>query len=83
MDVAFDLHGQYTTDIITKESVRIIHAHNASKPLFLYLAHAAVHSGNPYNPLPADDETVSRFAHITDYNRRKYAGEENITIKEI
>lgn len=36
MDVAYDLHGQYTTDIISTESVRIIHAHNASKPLFLY-----------------------------------------------
>lgn len=75
MDVAYDLHGQYTTDIVTTESVRIIHAHNASKPLFLYVAHAAVHSGNPYNPLPADDETVSKFAQITDFNRRKYAGE--------
>lgn len=75
MDVAYDLHGQYTTDIITSESIRLIHAHNASKPLFMYVSHAAVHSGNPYNPLPADDETVSKFAHITDFNRRKYAGE--------
>lgn len=76
MDVAFDLHGQYTTDIITSESVRIIHTHNTSDPLFLYVAHAAVHSGNPYNPLPAPDTTTSKFTQITDFNRRKYAGEE-------
>lgn len=75
MDVAFDLHGQYTTDIITSESVRIIHSHNTSNPLFLYVSHAAVHSGNPYNPLPAPDSTTSKFSQITDYNRRKYAGE--------
>lgn len=44
-DIAYDLHGQYTTDIIGRESVRIIERHNVSKPLFLYMAHAAVHSG--------------------------------------
>lgn len=44
-DIAYDLHGQYTTDIIGRESVRIIERHNVSQPLFLYMAHAAVHSG--------------------------------------
>lgn len=75
MDLAFDLHGQYTTDLIARESVRIISAHNASNPLFLYIAHAAVHSGNPYNPLPAPDSTTARFTYINDFPRRKYAGE--------
>lgn len=74
MDVAWDLHGQYCTDLFTKESVRLIKEHNQSQPLFLYLAHSAVHSGNPYSPLPAPDESVSRFANISDYNRRKFAG---------
>lgn len=73
MDVAYDLHGAYTTDIISKESVKIIQNHNSSKPLFLYIAHAAVHSGNPYNPLPAPDESVAKMSHIGDYNRRKFA----------
>lgn len=73
LDVAYDLHGAYTTDIIAKESVKIIQNHNSSKPLFLYIAHAAVHSGNPYNPLPAPDETVAKMSHIGDYNRRKFA----------
>lgn len=75
MDIAFDLHGQYTTDIIARESVRIIREHNATKPLFLYIAHAAVHSGNPYNPLPAPDTTTAKFSNINDFNRRKFAGE--------
>lgn len=74
MDVAYDLHGQYTTDVIARESVKVIQAHNSTKPLFLYMAHAAVHSGNPYNPLPAPDPTVARFNKIGNYNRRKFAG---------
>lgn len=71
--MAYDLHGAYTTDIIAKESVKIIQNHNSSNPLFLYIAHAAVHSGNPYNPLPAPDESVARMSHIGDFHRRKYA----------
>jgi hypothetical protein len=74
LEPAWDLHGQYSTDIFTKEAVRLIKTHNTSKPLFLYLAHAAVHSGNPYNPLPAPDEVVAKFNIITDYNRRRFAG---------
>jgi Sulfatase len=74
LDVAWDLHGQYSTDIFTKEAVRIINNHNTSKPLFLYLAHAAVHSGNPYNPLAAPDNIVAQFKDIENYNRRRFAG---------
>ncbi|XP_044728637.1 arylsulfatase B-like [Chrysoperla carnea] len=73
MDIAYDLHGQYTTDIFTKEAVKIIHKHKQTKPLFLYVAHAAVHSGNPYNPLPALDEDVALFDSIENIYRRKYA----------
>ncbi|XP_034105174.1 arylsulfatase B [Drosophila albomicans] len=74
-DVAYNLHGQPTTDVITKHSLNVIASHNATKgPLFLYVAHAAVHSGNPYNPLPANDDIVSKLSHITKYKRRKYAG---------
>lgn len=72
LTVAYDLHGKYTTDVISNESEKIILAHNTSKPLFLYVAHAGVHSGNPYNPLPAPDETVAKFENIRDYNRRRF-----------
>lgn len=72
--VAWDLHGEYSTDVFTKEAVNLIANHNQSQPLFLYLAHAAVHSGNPYNPLAAPDDFISKFNFIEDYNRRKFAG---------
>ncbi|XP_003702313.2 arylsulfatase B [Megachile rotundata] len=74
MEAAWDLHGQYSTDVFTSEAVKLINNHNDSKPLFLYLAHAAVHSGNPYDPLPAPDVDVAKFTNIFDYNRRRFAG---------
>lgn len=60
---------------MTEESVRVIEQHNTTKPLFLYVSHAAVHSGSIYNPLPAPDYAIKKLEHIKDYNRRKYAGE--------
>lgn len=72
-DIAFDLHGKYTTDVITNETVKLIERRNASQPLFLYVAHTAVHSSNPYSPLPAPDETVAKIKGIDDYSRRKFA----------
>lgn len=74
LEPAWDLHGQYSTDVFTKEAVRLIDNHNTSRPMFLYLSHAAVHSGNPYNPLPAHDHDVAKFPKILDYNRRRFAG---------
>lgn len=74
MDVAYDWHGRYTTDLITEEAVNVIHNRNSSMPLFLYVAHTAVHSSNPYSPLPAPDETVDQYSYIENYNRRKFAG---------
>ncbi|KAH8375397.1 hypothetical protein KR200_005104 [Drosophila serrata] len=74
VDVAFDLHGKYTTDVITEQSVKVIASHNATEgPLFLYVAHAACHSSNPYNPLPVPDDDVMKMGHIPHYKRRKYA----------
>ncbi|KAJ1528578.1 hypothetical protein ONE63_006982 [Megalurothrips usitatus] len=70
---AWDLHGRYSTDVFTEEAERVIGAHNASTPLFLYLAHVAPHSGNPYNPLPAHDEDVAKHDIIPNYQRRRYA----------
>lgn len=73
--VAYDLHGHYTTDVITDHSVKVIANHNATKgPLFLYVAHAACHSSNPYNPLPVPDNDVIKMSHIPNYKRRKFAG---------
>ncbi|XP_075167273.1 arylsulfatase B [Haematobia irritans] len=73
MNVGYHLHGKYTTDLVTEESLRVISGHNASSPLFLYVAHAAVHSGNPYDPLRAPDTDVSKINNIQNLGRRKYA----------
>ncbi|CAG9762811.1 unnamed protein product [Ceutorhynchus assimilis] len=73
MSIGYQLHGQYSTDLFTEESVNIINQHDKNRPLFLYLAHAAVHSANPYNPLPAPDEEVAKFP-IDDYKRQRFAG---------
>uniref|UniRef100_A0A6M2DJ96 Putative arylsulfatase b n=1 Tax=Xenopsylla cheopis TaxID=163159 RepID=A0A6M2DJ96_XENCH len=73
MDPAWDLHGQYSTDVFSNEAIKIVQNHNTSKPLFLYMAHAAVHSSNHYNPLPAPDDVVDSFKHIENFQRRKFA----------
>ncbi|KAF7285683.1 hypothetical protein GWI33_010178 [Rhynchophorus ferrugineus] len=73
LSVAYDLHGKYSTDVFTEEAVKIIKEHNQEHPLFLYMAHAAVHSGNPYNPLPVLDADVMKINDIDDYNRRRFA----------
>jgi arylsulfatase B len=66
--------GHYTTSLFTEEAVQVVHWHNTRKPLFLYLAHLAVHSANPYLPLQAPQEEVDKFAHIEDKQRRTFAG---------
>ncbi|XP_043482500.1 arylsulfatase B [Leptopilina heterotoma] len=60
LDPAWDLHGKYSTRVFGSEAVKIIKNHTTSQPLFLYIAHAATHSANPYNPLPAPMETLSK-----------------------
>ncbi|XP_035786416.1 arylsulfatase B-like [Anopheles albimanus] len=72
-DVAYDLHGRYTTHVLGEEAVRIVERHNTSQPLFLYVAHGAVHSANPYDFLPAPDATVGELGEIANYKRRKFA----------
>ena len=74
MSVARDTNGKYATDLFTEVAVDIISHHNASEPLFLYLSHLAVHSGNPSSPLQAPTNVVNKFSYIKDKNRRIFAG---------
>ncbi|XP_053408554.1 arylsulfatase B-like isoform X8 [Mercenaria mercenaria] len=65
----------YSTDLFTVEAVNIINKHDTSQPLFLYLPHQAVHSGNTGgDPLQAPQHYVDRFLHIKNYHRRLFAG---------
>lgn len=72
MSVAWSDYGKYATDIFTEEAVKAIH-NNENQPLFLYLAHLAVHSANTYSPLQAPKEIVDKFKSVQDPNRRIFA----------
>ena len=63
MSVSWSDYGKYATDIFTEEAVKTIQGHpnEDQRPLFLYLAHLAVHSANTYSPLQAPYEVVDRF----------------------
>ncbi|ELU18717.1 hypothetical protein CAPTEDRAFT_218441 [Capitella teleta] len=68
--------GQYSTEVFTSEAERVIAEHDVSKPLFLYLAQQAVHSGNPGNKvrLQAPWKYVKNFMGIKSEERRVFAG---------
>jgi hypothetical protein len=53
-----DQEDHYATDMFTDETVHIIEKHNTSKPLFIYLAHQAVHTANSDSPLQAPEELI-------------------------
>lgn len=72
-ETAWQLDGRYATDLFTNVSVNTIRHHNRSMPLFLYVAHLAVHAGNAGKPLEAPQEAVDKFGHIPDPDRRTYA----------
>ena len=75
-DGGFDWHRNdevcrdegYTTTLIGDEAVRLIAAHDPSKPLFLYVPFNA-----PHTPLQAPEEYLSRYEHIENKKRRAYA----------
>ena len=74
MSVNWNDYGKYATDVFTEEAVSKIQEHDfENQPLFLYLAHLAVHSANTYSPLQAPKEIVDHFKYIQDKNRRKFA----------
>nr|XP_018918144.1 PREDICTED: arylsulfatase B-like [Bemisia tabaci] len=68
-----DLSGRYATDLFTEEAERLISEHSPDQPLFLYMAHLAVHAGNKGAALEAPQETIAKFQHITEPNRQIYA----------
>ena len=51
----------------------IINAHNTSKPMFMYLAHQAVHNANGNQPVQAPKDVIAKFSHIEHERRRIFA----------
>ncbi len=80
MEPAHNTTGRYTTELFTEAAELIIQHHCPEVPLFLYLAHLAVHTANRENPLQAPPETEHKFANIHDRKRRLYAGELRLAI---
>jgi len=58
----------YTTDLIARESARLIAAHDTSRPLFLYVPFNAVHS-----PFQAPKSYIDMYPDVKPTNRRIYA----------
>lgn len=66
-DKPLDERG-YTTDLIARESVRLIENHQEDKPLFLYVAFNA-----PHTPLQAPQRYIDMYASIERPKRRRFA----------
>jgi arylsulfatase B len=66
--------GKYATDLFTEHAVEVIQNHNIDNPLFMMIAHLAVHTGNEGKWLEAPQETINKFQHIRNPDRRTYAG---------
>nr|CAD7398176.1 unnamed protein product [Timema poppensis] len=76
LDPALENKGQYATDVFTREAVDIILSHDKARPLYLQVAHLAVHSGNDTLRLEVPDVNANdrRFSYITNPRRRLFAG---------
>lgn len=59
--------------MLTDEAVETIARHDKQKPLFLYVAELAPHTGNEFDPLQAPADEVAKFDYIKGIERRTYA----------
>ncbi len=58
----------YTTHLIANEAQRLLRERDGDRPTFLYVAFNA-----PHTPNEAPVESITRYAHISDPNRRIHA----------
>lgn len=69
-EVAFDDVGKYSAHVFSDEAVRIVTDHDASSPLFMYLAYQSVHAPRE---VPASYQAAYADS-ISDTIRQKFAG---------
>lgn len=73
---------KYLTEFLTDQSIAIIKSHNHTKPLYLQISHAAVHTAKGGTAdqeagimqVPDLRENDRTFAHIANPDRRLFAG---------
>ncbi|XP_071506840.1 arylsulfatase B-like [Diadema antillarum] len=68
-EVEDEYKGKYSTHIFAKRAEEIIHNHDATQPLFLYIPFQAVHS-----PLQVPVSYTEQYSFIQNKARRQYAG---------
>ena len=75
-------NDQYFTDFVADEAEKIIVNHDKQKPLFLELAHLAVHASENVNPIEVRNmtEVNATLGYIRDINRRRFAGSTTFSI---
>ena len=89
LSVAWGDFGDYATDLFTDEAEKVIERHSKAsrrsdggrRPLFLYLAHLAVHSGNSYAPLqvPLEFSTDHNYQSRASDSERGFGSSERQT----
>ena len=60
----------YSTTLLGDDAVKLIEAHDAATPLFLYLAFNA-----PHTPYQAPQDALDKYSGIADPSRRAYAAQ--------
>lgn len=73
MTVAENYSEMYNTELFTRKAIDVIEKHDPTQPLYLYVAHTAVHSANPSDPLQAPQYLIDRFSHIQNKQRQIFA----------
>ncbi|XP_071109637.1 arylsulfatase B-like [Haliotis cracherodii] len=66
---AWDYKGEYSAYTFAQKAVDIIHQHNVSQPLFLYLPYQSVH-----DPMEVPVEYFNMYPSVMNQGRRTYSG---------
>ncbi|CAH3114504.1 unnamed protein product [Porites lobata] len=68
LEPVFHLNGTYATNAYVDRVEKILHAHDSSQPLFMYMAFQNVHA-----PIQAPEKYIKKYDFITNKMRRVHA----------
>ncbi|XP_067658130.1 arylsulfatase B-like [Haliotis asinina] len=66
---AWDYRGEYSAYTFAQKAVDIIHQHNVSQPLFMYLPYQNVHA-----PIEVPEKYFNMYPNVINEGRRTYSG---------